>query len=237
MIEPKQEGAIHKHWLTGISLAALLAANGRPEVRTPLTASDELRITIYDQAHLPREVIFDAMNRLRLILRQAKIAGAPVLGNPANPEASLFLYVALPSKGEDPRLACRPRQDIALKIIDSSPDSLPQAVLGMSSPFAASGHNVRLFNDHIHEAALRHGLPHAIVLSYAMAHEIGHVLLLSHGQTGIMSSVWTVREYQHMAAGVLRFSDGESNTMSANLRAPLCHNMADHNDSITVESR
>jgi len=94
----------------------------------------------------------------------------------------------------------------------------------MSSPFAPFGLNVRIFDDHIREAALQHDLSGTIVLSYAMAHEIGHVLLrsCSHGQQGIMSPIWTKREYDRMNGDALVFSDDEAMKMSANLRAPVC---------------
>lgn len=213
-------------WLSGTLLAVALAANCRPAVRSAGTGSGELRITVYDKAHLPREVLSAALDRLRLILQHARIASHPVLGNLADPEASLFMYVALPSYAEEPPMACGARRGIALKIVDASPGSLQEGVLGMSSPFAAFGLNVLLFNDHIRQAAVLHGLSQTMVLSYAMAHEIGHVLLMSgfHGPAGLMSSIWTKHEYQQMAAGTLAFSDEEARTMSANLRAPVCHN-------------
>jgi hypothetical protein len=186
-------------------------------------APDTLWITVYDEAHLPREVILNAFDRLRLILQRANVASHPVLGNPANPEASLFMYVAPPSETE-PQMACGARRHIALKIVASSPRSLQEDVLGMSSPFAAFGLSVRLFDDHIRKAALWHDMPYITVLPYAMAHEIGHVLLRSgsHSRWGIMSSVWTKYEYERMAHGALGFSDDETKTMSANLLAPVC---------------
>jgi hypothetical protein len=62
------------------------------------------------------------------------------------------------------------------------------------------------------------------VLSYAMAHEIGHVLLKSgsHGQSGIMTNVWTEHEYEQMVPGALAFADDEARKMSANLFIPPC---------------
>jgi hypothetical protein len=205
-------------------MAAALAANARPEANHAVIPSNELRITVYDQAHLPRSLLLNALDRLRLILQQAKISSNPTLGDPADPEASLFLYVALPSSRGEPRMACGARRDIALKILDSSPGSLPEGVLGMSSPFALFGLNVRIFNDHIYKAAFRHNLPHATVLPYAIAHEIGHVLLMggSHGRRGLMSGVWTEREYQQMAAGALVFSEDEARMMAANLGERVC---------------
>jgi hypothetical protein len=113
---------------------------------------------------------------------------------------------------------------IALNIAATSPGSLAHEVLGMSSPFAPVGLNVRIFHDHIREAALQHHLSGTIVQSYAMAHEIGHVLLRSgsHGRQGVMSRVWTKREYDQMDHGMLVFSDDEAMIMPANLGAPAC---------------
>jgi hypothetical protein len=195
-----------------------------PEVRGSVTASDELQITVYDGTHLSREVFLEVLDRLRLILQRAKIDNHPVVGNPADPEASLFTYVAPPSETE-PQIVCGARRNIALKIVASSPKSLQVDVLGMSSPFAVFGLSVRLFDDHIRKAALRYDMPYTTVLPYAMAHEVGHVLLRSgsHSRWGIMSSVWTKYEYERMANGTLAFSDDEAKTMLANLRAPLCN--------------
>lgn len=189
-----------------------------------MTSSDQLRITIYDGAHLSREVVLDALHRLRVILGNAKVVSNPVLGNADDPEASLFMYADMPSSGDEPGIGCRARRDIAVKIVESSPKSLPKTVLGMSSPYAESGLNIRVFNDHISEAALGHDLPYTIVLSYAMAHEIGHVLLKNgkHSHCGIMSSIWTGLEYEQMARSGLVFSGDEVKIMSANLRVPVC---------------
>jgi hypothetical protein len=223
----QQEGrSINIQWVRGITLAAALAANCRSEVRSPETACNEIRITVFDEAHLPREALLDALDRLSLILWKARIVSHPVLGNPTDPEASLFMYVASPSTSEEPQKACGARREIALKIVGSSPQSLRLGVLGMASPFAALGLSVRIFNDHVSEAAFRHGLPQTIALSHAMAHEIGHVLLRkrSDGASGIMADIWTEHEYEQMARGALGFSEDEVKTMWANLQAPVCNN-------------
>jgi hypothetical protein len=135
------------------------------------------------------------------------------------------MYVTPPSASEELQKACGARREIALKIVGSSPQALQVGVLGMASPFAALGLSVRIFNDHVSEAAFQHGLPHTIALSHAMAHEIGHVLLRkrSDGTSGIMSGIWTEHEYDQMAHGALGFSEDEVKTMWANLQAPVCN--------------
>ena len=112
-----------------------------------------------------------------------------------------------------------------MKITDVSPPGVPDSVLGISAPLTPTGLNVRVFNHHIRDAAVRHNRPYPIVLGYAMAHEIGHVLLRSndHQGWGLMSSVWTEREYAQMAgAGVMFFTRDESERMLMNLRGIGC---------------
>lgn len=214
----------NRSWVKGIMLAAVLTGTCRPEIGTPIEVSDELRITVYNEASLAPEVVRDALDRVRLILQSAKIISYTVVGNPADPEASLFVYSGTPTKGPEPGNACGARRDIALKIIGSSPKTLGKSMLGISSAYAVFGLNVKLFDDHIREAARQHDVPHAIVLSYAMAHEIGHVLLRRgfHGRRGIMSAIWTKREYEQISSGLFSFSGEEAKTMSANLRVPVC---------------
>jgi hypothetical protein len=205
-------------------MAAVLAANCQVQAETLIAASAELRITIYDKALLPREVLVNALDGLRLILQQAKIRSRFVLGDLDDSEASLFMYAAPPPDGRKGATVCGARRDIAIEMIAASPRSLRESVLGMSSPFADFGLSIRIFDDHIREAAARNGSPHSTVLAYAMAHEIGHVLLRSsaHTRWGIMSGIWTENEYTQMADGVLLFSAEAAKTMKANLRTPIC---------------
>jgi hypothetical protein len=212
---------MHAHWFMRISLAVLVAAGFRVQAETPIATSAELRITIYDEAHLEQEVLANALGGLRLILREAKIRSRTGLGDLAAPEASVFL----PTRNDDHAAKpCGTRRDIALKIIKASPRNLCRSVLGMSSPFADFGLNVCVFDDHVREAARSHGESFETVLSFAMAHEIGHVLLRSaaHTSWGIMARVWTGFEYGEMARHGLLFDTEDARAMEANLSVPPC---------------
>jgi len=83
---------------------------------------------------------------------------------------------------------------------------------------------VRIFDDHIREAAVRENRSYAIVLSHAIAHEIGHVRLRSHahGGHGIMSDVWTRREYDCIGKEILFFTAGDSRKMRVTLSGTAC---------------
>lgn len=193
--------------------------------RNPVTDPSELRITIYDQAHLSREVMQSASDQLRQIFRQAGIAIELIAGDSAADEASLFTYTGLPPTGHEHEFACRARRDIALKIVGVSPAGLQKTVFGMASPLAVKGLNVRIFDDHIRQAACQRNRPYANLLSCAIAHEIGHVLLRGnpHAKEGLMSGVWSRHEYEEIAVeGVMFFTRDESKEMLMSLRGMGC---------------
>lgn len=215
---------MRSRWRTGIAFGTLAAGWILP-ARTPEADSNLLRITVYDAAHAPREVMQRVFASLCAILHEAGITAQMTEGDLEADEASRFTYVSLPGTGAESEASCHARRDIALKIIALSPPGVHETVLGMSSPFADGGLNVRMFNDHVVEAASRHRRPYAAVLACAIAHEIGHVLLRSgsHEMHGLMSGVWTEHEYAHMGSDALLFFTGEeAGAMLANLRGAGC---------------
>src|SRR5262249_53954797 len=119
---------------------------------------------------------------------------------------------------------CLARRDIALDILPSAVRGVKKQVLGMSQPFSRTGLNVRIYDDHVRAAAARENRSYAIVLAHAMAHEIGHVLLRSNTHTGrgLMSDVWTGREYDWMGKEALFFTAGDSRKMRATLSGTAC---------------
>jgi hypothetical protein len=61
----------------------------------------------------------------------------------------------------------------------------------------------------------------ARVLAYAMAHEMGHLILPSpaHSSSGIMRANWDGDDLQHIADGSLAFSPGQARLMQARATA------------------
>lgn len=97
-------------------------------------------------------------------------------------------------------------------------------VLGIAQPLSRTGLNVRIYDDHIREAAARENRSYVIVLSHAMAHEIGHVLLRSNTHTGrgLMSDLWTSREYDWMGKEALFFTAGDSRKIRVTINGTAC---------------
>ena len=184
----------------------------------------ELRITVYDKANLSKSVSQETFAELRRIFRQSKIDVQLLAGDPSMDEASTMTYTEWPRRGHEEEVACRARRDIALDIVGVAPPGLSSKVLGMAQPLARTGLNVRIFNDHVRDAAIRQNRTHSNVLAHAIAHEIGHVLLRSssHADWGLMSSVWTAKEYGWMTNGGLFFTGNQSRKMLANLGGEGC---------------
>lgn len=213
--------------LSALTLSHMAQAHDSP--RGP----DVLKITIYDQANVQRAILLEAITQLRVIFREAGVALAVAVGDAHDEDAALFTYVSSPDRNRAREAGCQAMRDIRVKIVALSPAGLNASVLGQSSPFARAGVNVRLFSDHIQQGAAGHGALYETVLSYAMAHEIGHVLLRSggHRPRGIMSAVWTAYEYSQMdRGGVLLFTSDEVKEMSANLGGIGCPRRDVHAD-------
>ncbi len=67
-----------------------------------------------------------------------------------------------------------------------------------------------LYANEIRKHAQQHGLTPETLMGYAMAHEIGHLLLgEKHAKSGIMQAVWGKKEYSQMAQRWLAFSAKE----------------------------
>jgi hypothetical protein len=199
-----------------ILIAALLTMAAR---------ADELRVTVYDRANLPKDVTKDAVDDLTRIFRQSQIDLRLVAGDPVADEASLFVYTSWPSKQQEREVACRARRDIALQILATGPRGLNWSVLGLAQPLASTGAlNVKIFDDRVRDAALRHNRPHSAIMSHAIAHEIGHVLLRDreHARHGLMSRAWTEYEYAMMRNGLMLFPREQSEKMRMGLRGTGC---------------
>jgi hypothetical protein len=179
-----------------------------------------LRVTAYDRTGYGKDVLHQAFEEVRQILRAAGIEAHIVEGDPTASEASFLEYHSGLAGVQRAQAVCRARRDIALRI-GAAPRQTKAGVLGMALPLAARGLNAVVYSDRTAEAATRENVPYAVVLAHAVAHEIGHVLLRTetHEQHGIMASVWRSEQYDRLATGSgMRFTREEAQRMRSTLR-------------------
>jgi hypothetical protein len=187
-------------------------------------SSEQLRITVYDGARLPREISAPAFEELRAILREAGIDVEVITGDLSASEASFLQLPTPPRKGGERAAACRARRDIALEILETAPPGHKASILGYAQPMASAGLNVRVFNDRIRWAAMDRNRSYAAVLAHVIAHEIGHVLLRSseHSSNGLMSPVWSDAEYAWMSRSLMFFTRSQAIAMRSELTGAKC---------------
>ncbi len=80
-----------------------------------------------------------------------------------------------------------------------------------------SGGTAFVYRDRVVDVAHGHDVAVARVLAYAMAHEMGHLLLPypSHAVAGIMHAGWDGDELRDIATGSLRFAPAQANAIRA----------------------
>jgi hypothetical protein len=77
-----------------------------------------------------------------------------------------------------------------------------------------------LFATEVGKQAGQFGVTPATLMGYAMAHEIGHLLLgEKHAASGLMRAVWSKEEYRNMAQRWLGFSETERRALYEALAA------------------
>jgi hypothetical protein len=154
----------------------------------PIAAEEGIRpaivVEVFNHASLSADTLTRARAKVSLIYRET---GVEVLWtDAARPEA--------------------PRQFIRL-IIRQTP--LRPRVMGtaLSNPHLGGGTAV-VYHDRVLDVAQARVLDEACVLAYAMAHEMGHLLLPypSHAITGIMRADWDGGDFQQIGTGSLRFT-------------------------------
>lgn len=85
-------------------------------------------------------------------------------------------------------------------------------VLGLSRREGDTpGRTAYIFYDAVVNAARRHDLPPGLLMGYAMAHELGHLLLpAGHGEFGVMRADWEQRGLIQVRTGTLAMGDREA---------------------------
>ncbi len=88
--------------------------------------------------------------------------------------------------------------------------------LGMSVAGHDGGTYATVFLKPAEEKASDANLPRIVVLAYAAAHEIGHLLLgEAHCPQGLMKAIWNMNDFQAMAQNNLHFSPEQTRELTS----------------------
>jgi len=173
--------------------AIILTALGRPVAGADLTQAGVV-VEVYDHAGVSVETLTRAKSDVSRIYADM---GVEVLwtGAPAtNAHGRFVIHLIIRPKASRPRMMGN--------------------ALGDSR---GTGGTAFVYHERVLHVARARDLEVARVLAYAMAHEMGHLLLPypSHSIAGIMQADWDGHDFRDMAAGSLAFTPAEASAIRA----------------------
>ena len=104
---------------------------------------------------------------------------------------------------DDPKSCAAPGGGIVIRLSNRTPAQHHPGKLAYAMPFGSAA--VEVYYDRVEAAGLDS------LLTYVLAHEIGHVLQGSdgHSAAGIMKKKWDRRDYAEMRISSLQFTEGD----------------------------
>lgn len=192
---------------------ALLASSASGKTGRGVAEEQTLLIRVYGQAEVPAIAFHSATMETARLFRPAGIRIRWEHVSRESPQ----------DKGTDMTAAAfrqpNDRPYLVIRLMRRIPANLLPGALGYSLPFAHRGAHVLIFCDRVE--ALTEGLDTAayVVLGYAMAHELGHVLLgsVEHTSGGLMQGCWTPATWRLTSQGLVGFDRAEIKRMRAGL--------------------
>jgi hypothetical protein len=190
----------NKTWRAGLVLTLLsTAALGQEPQHL------EVMIVVYDSAQIG----------VKTLDRTEGIAGTILQTAGVQSEWNTGSVEELRNMGTDftaySRADCEERPSSAVlrvQILARAPSGVAVHALGFSLPCARVGVQVTIYADRAADVSESGGPTFGRVLGYAIAHELGHVLLHSdaHDAEGLMKAIWSKRDWQRAAVSIMPFS-------------------------------
>jgi hypothetical protein len=178
--------------LPGTCFSISLASNADAADRNFRSAKQQGQIRVFNLAHVPKSALLRAEAEVTRVFAAADI---DVHWTEGAPDDSTSLITDFSANNFSPTGGCQVAghsHELRLRLTPRAPHGVMPGMLGFSLPCAKFGIDSTVFIDHCERVTYQTPIPFGIVLAYAMAHELGHVLLRSteHSQTGLMRAVW-----------------------------------------------
>jgi hypothetical protein len=190
------------------ALAAVIpaAANGQSptsDIQSESASGRQISIHIYNLSGIPSDTLDRALREVSRIFSQAEANVHWELGDPEAEEAH-----STDQSGPAPFRDRNLRSYLVVRIGRGIAHNVSSAALGMSFPNAQYGVSATIFQERVENLCRANGRDFAVILGHAVAHELGHVVLASHGHApaGIMRATWGRADFDQAATGNLLFT-------------------------------
>jgi hypothetical protein len=155
------------------------------------SAKQHIQIRIFNLALVSRRDLSQAKREVNRIFAEAGIDVSWADGSPQDNVSLITDFSASNSTATSCEVA-RNARELLLQLLPNAPNGVDPRTLGYSLPCAGFGIDSTIFINKCEGVAFQTPVSFGKVLAYAMAHELGHVLLRSteHAGTGLMRPQW-----------------------------------------------
>jgi hypothetical protein len=213
-------------WIAGTLVTTLSAAAFAPAPSNASQFEGQIVVSVYDFAHIGFKTLTESEQVATRIFTLAGVDAQWTTGSLSDVKTLLNDFSATPTG----RCTAPLPAVLQVQILSRSPNGFPVHGLGYSLPCAGRGVQVTIYADRV-EAVSRTTLAgfHR-VLAYALAHELGHVLLRSsaHEPSGLMKGIWTKADWQRAAVTVIAFAPYDASFIAGELRVIKTREAAQH---------
>lgn len=197
---------MNRLWYAALASGILATANGQPPASSisSRTAFDwEIPVHLYNLSGIPAHTLDRAVREASTVFAQAGVNILWEAGDPRAEEAHSTDQSA-PSWLRDQHV----RGHLAVRIVRGMAVHVPSGALGVSLPYAQFGVSATIFQERVENLCAAARQDFAVLLGHAIAHELGHVVLRSHGHApaGIMRATWGKAELEQATTGHLGFT-------------------------------
>lgn len=170
-----------------VSLGSQLGS-GKPETAA---TKQHLQIRLFNLARVSRRDLSRAEGEVTRIFAEAEIEVHWAEGAPDD-RASLRTDFSAHNTAATGCKAASPARELSVQLLPHAPPGLAPGTLGYSLPCARFGMDATIFLNQCEDVTYQTQASLNKVLAYAIAHELGHVLLRSseHSRTGLMRARW-----------------------------------------------
>lgn len=177
-----------------------------PKSTALLAQAPAVQVEVYDYAEMTPGSVHKVLDLTQEILTGAGVSIRIILCRP-NP------VVACGSKSG-------PNRPLVIRVAPGGPktgNSVLRPPLGLSVAGPEGGTYASVFLSRVRDAAAESNVPWDIVLAYAMAHEVGHLLLGAEAHTprGLMKGTWGREDYEAMYQRRLHFTREQSRQLAS----------------------
>lgn len=160
-----------------------------------------VQIRLFNLARFSRRDVSRAEEEVTRIFMEAEIEVHWAEGAPDDRASLLTDFSANNTLANGCKVA-RPARELSVQLLPHAPPSLAAGTLGYSLPCAQFGIDATIFRNQCEDVTNKTQVSLNKVLAYAMAHELGHVLLRSreHSPTGLLRARWDKAAWRRAAA-------------------------------------